>query len=248
LRKLGWSSEDGEYWTHPSTPKKLRVKFGGTIEVVDEGLADNYVSGSTDTVSVSGMPAKAKTLPSSTPSTATPSKRGSSAGGAPTRTGGGTIIRVPEWQAGEPSGRLGNRSRRNKPVGLLAAYEGIAGRTVVQAEHEDKPGEAYANAYYTAKYMLNSKVVHGRVFSIKLGRRIAHAWVEDGNVVHDPTVKVEIPKSKYYGGNIRAKADHVYMRDEVAVLMAQTGNWGPYTDAERARKDKMFGFSKTTRK
>jgi len=35
LKKLGWSSEDGEYWTHPGTKQKLRVKFGGTVEVVD---------------------------------------------------------------------------------------------------------------------------------------------------------------------------------------------------------------------
>ena len=77
-------------------------------------------------------------------------------------------------------------------------------------------------------------VVHGTVFSQKLGKRIDHAWCERGDVVVDLTFPVDsriVEREQYYH-TVKPEAMTVYSAFEAFKRSMATGHDGPWGKSE----------------
>lgn len=84
-------------------------------------------------------------------------------------------------------------------------------------------------------------VVHGTVTN-KGGKTFLHAWVEEGDLVTDPTSDAQIEKSRYYQ-LLNVTNPKVYNTEKAAILGARNGHWGPWesvNEADDAEKNKFF--------
>lgn len=100
---------------------------------------------------------------------------------------------------------------------------------------ENKHGDCYMNA---AQSIINStgdsRLVHGMVAGqgVLIGIRFAHAWVEYGDMVHDPSVKdkgLHIRREHYYYlGEIREEEVQRYTRQETVEALLKYEHWGPW--------------------
>lgn len=73
-------------------------------------------------------------------------------------------------------------------------------------------------------------VVHGKVNDMN-GRIIDHAWLENGDRVIDPTVGVNVDKTKYYSIT-KAVAESKYTSEQALINALRVGNGGPWTKEE----------------
>lgn len=73
-------------------------------------------------------------------------------------------------------------------------------------------------------------VVHGTVFSQKLGKRIDHAWCERGDVVVDLTFPVGsriIQRERYYQ-TVVPQTMAAYSSEDALILSIRNGHQGPW--------------------
>ena len=90
-------------------------------------------------------------------------------------------------------------------------------------------GECFSNArQYAADN--DGLVVHGTAVN-KEGRVLDHAWVEDGNMVADPTIGI-ITDIETYNERFDAKPDRKYTAKQALMNMIKAGTPGPWTDEE----------------
>jgi len=87
--------------------------------------------------------------------------------------------------------------------------------------------------YDSMMYTIRSnkgEIVHGTVFSGLLNKRIAHAWVEFGDIVWDPQLRKELAKSRYYSLT-KTKPIHRY-KTETAIINSFRSSifGGPWKD------------------
>lgn len=81
-------------------------------------------------------------------------------------------------------------------------------------------------------------VVHGTVWSERLGKRIEHAWCERGDFVVDMTMPVEariIERERYYRV-FKPKAEKLYSSDDALILSIKNRHDGPWDESEQAKQ------------
>jgi hypothetical protein len=81
-------------------------------------------------------------------------------------------------------------------------------------------------------------VVHGTVWSEKIGKRIDHAWCERGDVVVDlvmPVGSKMIERQRYYRG-VKPEVSKVYSSDNALMLSVKTGHQGPWDESEQLKE------------
>ena len=76
-------------------------------------------------------------------------------------------------------------------------------------------------------------LVHGSGVNPDHGVRLHHAWIElnDGRVYHADTDVYE--PTDWFMTHYQVQVEHCYSRPEAVRLMANTRNYGPWTDDER---------------
>ena len=89
-------------------------------------------------------------------------------------------------------------------------------------------------------------IVHGMVTNPSTGDTFAHAWVEVGDVVHDPTIGIAKKKSWYYK-RMKVKVIAKYKTDHVMIHAIRTGNYGPWTKKEVGNKYVEFKSEKVAK-
>lgn len=97
-------------------------------------------------------------------------------------------------------------------------------------------GDCFGNAIkYATKNKLpeDARVVHGHVTNAA-GKRLAHAWIEAGSKVIDPTQGVEMDRTKWYE-LVSAKADAKYTEREAVRAMIASGHKGPWGKDELSK-------------
>ncbi len=94
------------------------------------------------------------------------------------------------------------------------------------------PGDCFRNANkWNAKYGLKTdKVIHGQVTNVE-GKTFAHAWIERGDKVVDPTTGAALSKDKYYE-LLKAKPESSYSSIEAVRNQIKAGHHGPWTKAD----------------
>lgn len=81
-------------------------------------------------------------------------------------------------------------------------------------------------------------VVHGSVFSSRLGRRMDHAWCERGDMVVDLIMPVGlriIDRVEYYR-IVKPVVNKVYSSSDALVLSIRTGHDGPWNESEQLKQ------------
>lgn len=93
-----------------------------------------------------------------------------------------------------------------------------------------KQGDCFANANVASRLYPGSTVVHGTVICLtKSGskKRGPHAWIEQNNVVIDPTLGIVEDKKDYYTLT-KAKPEVEYSEEQSTVAMIRHGHHGPW--------------------
>lgn len=100
-----------------------------------------------------------------------------------------------------------------------------------------KDGDCFQNVQ---DYVLDNDsptliVVHGKVTN-KENKVLAHAWIEDGDIVLDPTTGIKTTKEKYYRA-LKAVPENKYNPMDAIKIRFKTGNYGPWTAEEINEND-----------
>ena len=97
----------------------------------------------------------------------------------------------------------------------------------------ERAGRCYELAWKHIIHMEEGTLIHGEVWSPKLGRMIGHAWVEtETGYIYEPESGQYFKKDWLYQTH-KAKEFQRYTPEQAAIMAARTKNFGPWTEAER---------------
>lgn len=95
-----------------------------------------------------------------------------------------------------------------------------------------REGQCYELAWRHVVYYNEGTLVHGEVWSHKLGRMIGHAWVLTvPGFVYEPVSNMYFDKDELYKAYKMREIDY-YMPTEARKMVLETGNFGPWTQEE----------------
>lgn len=96
-----------------------------------------------------------------------------------------------------------------------------------------RAGRCYELAWKHITEQDEGTLIHGEVWSPKLGRMIDHAWVEtETGYIYEPESDSYYPKDWLYK-TYKVKEFNTYTPDQARIMGVRTGKYGPWTDAER---------------
>ena len=98
---------------------------------------------------------------------------------------------------------------------------------------KERAGRCYELAW---RHIINhgeGTLIHGEVWSHKLGRMIGHAWVEtETGFIYEPVSDQYFEKDWLYK-TYKVKEFNTYTPEQAAIMAARTKTHGPWTEAER---------------
>ena len=105
-------------------------------------------------------------------------------------------------------------------------------RAVPMTGEASRAGQCYELAWRHVVYYNEGTLVHGEVWSHKLGRMIGHAWVLTvPGFVYEPVSNMYFDKDELYKAYKMREIDF-YMPTEARKMVLETGNFGPWTQEE----------------
>lgn len=100
---------------------------------------------------------------------------------------------------------------------------------------ELRQGKCYELAWRYVAFGDEGTLVHGEVWSHKLGRMMGHAWViTQTGLVYEPVSDVYFPKDALYK-TFKLKEINTYTPTEARKITLETKHYGPWTDEERRK-------------
>jgi len=98
---------------------------------------------------------------------------------------------------------------------------------------KERAGLCYLLAWRHITEQGEGILIHGEVWSEKLGRMINHAWVEtETGYIYEPESDSYYPKDWLYK-TYKIKELNTYTPDQARIMALRTGTYGPWTEEER---------------
>ena len=150
----------------------------------------------------------------------------------------GTRVSTPEQEFGRITKANLEQVDPATPEDILptvARARTITGKAF-DAMQDCPPGQCFRNARRVAiTEFPEGRVIHGVVTGTGTdgvsSKRIAHAWIEIGDEVIDPTAGIRVAKKQYYS-QLQAVPEQTFSPDQAMVNALRTQNEGPWTPAE----------------
>jgi len=98
---------------------------------------------------------------------------------------------------------------------------------------KERAGRCYELAWRHITEQNEGTLIHGQVWSPKLGKMIDHAWVEtETGFIYEPESDSYYPKDWLYK-TYKIKEFNTYTPDQARIMSVRTNKYGPWTEAER---------------